>query len=216
MTIDDIKLFLPKYLSPESYTDLIQCLRDFPNPTSRFYTKQLDDQNIIFQGDGLPDLPVVHFEVNDNISSQRKPCIVLSNTCDMDLKNPRIYSTQIVYAPIFNLNIYKQSLYSSGKFPPNKIQGHIEAIKLQGYTQIIYLPACEGMEESFVFLDRMNNYPNAKIDREDISKKRFFCLDNYGFYLLVFKLSVHFCRMNERIDRNTFFDNHDVDQPLYE
>ena len=50
---DDLKRYLPKYLSAENYEMLLQELRAFPdNIDDRMYTFSLE-QNILFQGDGL-------------------------------------------------------------------------------------------------------------------------------------------------------------------
>ena len=43
------------------------------------------------------------------------PGIILSNTCDIDLQNERNFPSQIVYAPIFSLEKYRQTLINNSK-----------------------------------------------------------------------------------------------------
>jgi hypothetical protein len=55
--LDDIKIYLPKYLSEEATVSLFRELASFPdNIDSRMYTIKLKDEQTIFQGDGLSEL----------------------------------------------------------------------------------------------------------------------------------------------------------------
>lgn len=66
------------------------------------------------------------------------PCIVLSNTCDIDLQNHRNFPSQIVYAPISNLGKYTQTLQNNSKKSKEQIADHIKAIKkTRGYSNIL-------------------------------------------------------------------------------
>ena len=42
---------------------------------------------------------------------------------------------------------------------------------------------------------------NSYISREELNSKRLFSLSDYGFYMLLFKLSVHFSRIQEKVNR---------------
>ncbi len=54
MKLDDISIYLPKYLSQQSYNALITSLKDFPKVLhDKFYTTRLEDAQVIFQGDGI-------------------------------------------------------------------------------------------------------------------------------------------------------------------
>ena len=132
--------------------------------------------------------------------SQLAPALILSNTCDMDLSNNRMFPSSIMYAPIIKLSKY-QSVLSQHCYDVNKIKNHISNLKQQKITQIMYLPAKGNMEESLVFLDRIFNINNKYIDRENLKNIRLFSFSDYGFYLLIFKLSVHFSRIQEKVNR---------------
>ncbi|MCX8481216.1 MAG: hypothetical protein ORN58_04775 [Sediminibacterium sp.] len=198
MNFDDFKLYLPKYLSSESDKELFNCLKDFPcNIDKRLYSSKLFNEEILYQGDGIKDLLVINLPDN---KIDMKNCMLLSNTCDIDLINKRFFPSQIIYAPIFNLNKYNEILSKSSK-TQQQINEHILAIKKQSVTQIFYLPKNGSIDESIVFLDRINNICNTSISRKKIIEQRLFTLSNYGLYLFLFKLSIHFTRIQEKIDR---------------
>lgn len=200
MNLDDLKIYLPKFLSAESERELFEGLKNFPdNIDSRFYTSFLLQNDIIYQGDGIKNMLVVNLP-DEKI--QTSNCMVFSNTCDIDIENLRFFPSQIVYAPIFNLKKYRKMLIDSGTKTIEQVDAHINAIKEQKITQIFYLPKInEKIDESIVFFDRVLNIPNKVIDRKDLSEKKLFSLSNLGFYVFLLKLSIHFTRIRENIDR---------------
>lgn len=201
IALDDIRVFLPKYLSEESTTSLFDELTQFPlNIDSRFYSSTFSYSNHILQGDGLDGMLLVNLP-DTKIGTGK--AIIISNSCDIDLSNPRLFASSICYCPIFNLNKYEAMLKS--KYPDllgGKIPQHIHEIKSQRVSQIFFLPAGGGLrEDSFVFFDRICNCNNLGIDRTTLNSRKIFTLSNYGFYLFLFKLSIHFTRIRESIDR---------------
>lgn len=193
---------MPKFLSAKSDRELFKGLKDFPdNIDERLYTTYLHDTKIIYQGDGLNNLLVVNLPKSE---IKPVPGIILSNTCDIDLQNERNFPSQIVYAPIFSLEKYRQTLLNNSKKTKEQITDHINAIKKQEITQIFYLPKFDGkLEESIVFLDRVNNMPNTLIERDKISSNRIFTLSDYGAYLFLLKLSIHFTRVQDKVERKS-------------
>lgn len=199
ITNEELKKYLPKYLSEENYNNLLSELKSFPdNIDARMYTSFLNDE-IIYQGDGIDNMPIIDLTQSSK-ESQLAPALILSNTCDMDLSNNRMFPSSIMYAPIIKLSKY-QSVLSQHCYDVNKIKNHISNLKQQKITQIMYLPAKGNMEESLVFLDRIFNINNKYIDRENLKNIRLFSFSDYGFYLLIFKLSVHFSRIQEKVNR---------------
>lgn len=199
---EDIKLYLPKYLSYESTKGLLQEIKNFPNNINDiFYTDRLKNDEILFQGDAIKNLPVINLP---DKTIKETPSIVLSNTCDLDLANKRAFSSQVCYAPIFNFSKYIDSLIKRGTYKDTSdLDQHIEAVRKQYITQILYLPQGGNLDyEGIVFLDRINNCHNTLINREQLSLNKIFTLSNYGFYLLLTKISIHFSRLQEKIDRD--------------
>ena len=198
---DEIKIYLPKFLSDDSDKKLFEGLKKFPdNIDSRLYTNYLEDAKIVYQGDGLRDMLVVNLP---DRTINEAPSIVISNTCDIHLENTRNFSSQVVYAPIFNLEKYRTVLIKKSSKTDEQINAHIDAIRKQEITQIFYLPPLVGkIDESLVFLDRVYNYPNKLVDRENLKTRRLFTLSDYGAYLFVLKLSIHFTRIQDKVERS--------------
>jgi hypothetical protein len=203
MTLDDIQLFLPKYLSAGSKEELFSGLKDFPeNIDSRLYTTSLYETNILYQGDGIKDFLFINLP--DNTSMKLAPGIVLSNTCDLHTENLKLFQSRIIYAPILNLEKYQTNLRKQLDDKAYKVDNFIASIRKQEVTQIFYLPELPYViNESIVFLDRVLNIGNDFISREDLRERRLFTLSNYGIYLFVFKLSLHFTRLQDSVDRQS-------------
>jgi hypothetical protein len=153
---DDIRLYLPKYLSEKSTKDLLKNISEFPNNISNsLYTNALHDNNTLFQGDALKSLLVINLS-NNKIDNA--PALILSNTCDIAPNNNRFFPSQICYVPIIQLGKYKISLKTSDIYSDEQISQHIAQIKKQHITQILYLPIGGNLNyEGIVFLDRINN-----------------------------------------------------------
>lgn len=190
MNIDDIKIYLPTYLSDETQKQLFENLKNFPNPFDMFLHTSTNE---ILQGDGL----II------NIKNKNLKIMVISNSCDIDINNKRYFESFMLYAPLFSLNKYKDSLINSGLKKDN-VDNHINDIKKHKITQIFYLPSSAYSnltEDAFIFFDRITNISNNEIPRDNLKKIKIFSLNQSGFYIFLLKLSIHFTRMQERIDR---------------
>lgn len=198
--LDNIDEFLPKYLSEPSETELKEQLKRFSSngTEATIYTTRLSLVTEIFQGDGLSHIPFY-----DAVSQEVKPVnvIVLSNTCDVNLENKRLESIDVCVAPILNLEKYRNRLIYRG-YSEQQVESHISDIKRQVITHVIYLPMTDKMPyEAIVRLDKICSVDRNKISTKDIQQNRLFTLSDYGLYLFLLKLSIHFTRIKERIDR---------------
>lgn len=200
ISIEDIEIFLPKYLSSSSKKNLFDELKSFPyNIDNRLYTNDLIESDIVYQGDGFLDLLMINLP-DTRIGNAKG--IILSNTCDIDPSNDRFYPSRISYCPIFSLEKYEQSLIEEGIYNAEQVTDHILSIKKQYVSQIFYLPATGNLDkDSIVFFDAVLNCDNNIIDRSNLRAKRIFTLSDYGIYLFLFKLSFHFTRIQEGIER---------------
>ncbi len=200
LSIKDIELYLPKYLSPETEDKLFKDLSSFPdNIDDRIYISNELDPDVIYQGDGLNDLLVINLPEQD---IHKLPCMVLSNTCDINLGNKRQFRSNIIYSPIVKLDKYASLLISNGIYDAQSIESHLITLKNQRITQIFYLPIGMNLDyEGLIFFDRLVSCDNESIDRTNINEQRLFTLSQYGHYLFLFKLSVHFTRIMEGIER---------------
>ncbi len=196
----DLHDIIPKYLTAETTKTLIESLSAFPeNIDKRLYSSANIDTELLCQGDGIDDLLVVEVP---SLRTKRAPCMIMSNTCDIDPSNERLFSTSIIYTPIIKLEAYRKFLTSEGICANQVLEDHLKAIRSQRVTQIFYLPKFSAaFEEGIVFYDRLVSCASDAVDRASLSMKRLFTLSQYGHYLFLLKLSIHFTRMNEGIDR---------------
>ena len=199
--LEDIEIYLPKFLSADSKKALFEGLRQFPdNIDSRFYTNRLRNDPIVYQGDGIRNLP---FLIIPELEAQPINVTIISNSCDTDPSNIRLFRSKVVYAPILKLESYRNMLLREGVLAP-EVNNHIEAIRRQEITQTFFLPAQGQLEQdSFVLLDRLISCDNDFIDRKVLHQSRLFSLSDYGHYLFLVKISIHFCRLHEGVDRGT-------------
>jgi len=202
MKIEDIQRYLPKYLSVDSQKELFDEIKKFirNEDSYKLFTSFLLDERTIFQGDGLNGFRFYSF---DREEIKTAPGIVLSNTCDISLDNERYLPSHIMYSPLINLDKYVLMLENKG-ITKEKIENHLKSIKNQEYTSIFYLPSIQGkIEESIVYLDRISNMRNSQESTDNLLKERIFTLSNFGFYLFLLKISIHFTRIREGVDRRS-------------
>jgi len=203
---EEVKRYLPQYLSSTAQQELFKELDHFPdNIDQRIYTSQLFEEENIFQGDGIQNLLYINFP---STAIGEVPGMILSNTCDIDPSNKRLMPLRMVYTPILNLGKYEQSLIKghveTGKKSIQSINSHMFDIRKQYISHIFYLPKGGRLQnDSIIFFDRLNNCPADSIEGQELSNRRIFTLSDYGFYLFIFKLSVHFTRIRDGVSRST-------------
>jgi hypothetical protein len=203
----NIDLYLPRYLSETTKIGLLESIRQFPdNIDERFYLSRASSAiRTIIQGDGIGAMPFYHFPAQ---KAYQAPGIVISNSCDINPENERHTPINICYAPIMRLDKYYDQLIK--QYKQAKADNIIYSIRKQEMTQYFYLPKAPTLNyEGIVFFDQITNIPNPPEQHSTMIKNRVFTLSQYGFYLFLFKLSIHFTRMGEGIDRGKTFNIED-------
>ncbi|MCA0405301.1 MAG: hypothetical protein LCH39_04025 [Proteobacteria bacterium] len=151
----------------------------------------------MLQGDGWGSFSVYSFK-NSKLLSTRG--IVISNSCDISVDNKRHRAPRVIFSPIIKLSAFEKRLIDLG-IENKRIEDILSSIRRQHSTNTFYLPAEAPLEfESVVFFDDMHSMPLSDYNIE--SKSKIFTLTMAGFYLLIFKLSIHFCRLQENVIRN--------------
>ena len=196
---EKIHQHLPVYLSPQDKRKLFAEISSFPdNIDSRIYSsnpKISDD--VIYQGDIVANHPLVFLP---DTSVQEKQVFIISNTCDIDLNNRRIKSPYIVYCPIIKFEAYEK-LVSSYYESKEAINGHLTSVRKQRITSMFYLPRHGQVEESIVLFDSSNSHRLDSCHLDNMLDNRVISLGNYGFMLFLVKLSIHFTRVEEGVNR---------------
>jgi hypothetical protein len=197
--LEEIRKFLPTFLSQASENAFVDEVKYFLNNSQKrsFYTEALRVKPIIFQGDGLQDLLVINLP---DTTTKLANGMVLSNTCDISPSNERLFHASCCYAPIFSLPAYLEALRK--QYSEERVASHERDIRAQTITQIFFLPQGGKLpNEAIVFLDRIVSIANQTIDRENLSDRRVFTLSDFGAWLFTLKLSIHFCRIRDKVDR---------------
>ena len=199
---EDLKTYLPKYLSPQAQHNLFAELSQFPNNiNSRLYSFRLQNESTLFQGDGLASLWVADLP-SQAIGKAR--VMVLSNSCDIAPDNKRLLGPRLLYCPIISLAKLAAFLQNQRTIPGGlHLPGYLDGVRRQRNSSMFYLPKNERLgEEAVALLDRINNCDAQAVDIKELLSRRLFTLSDYGFYLFLFKLSLHLTRIREGVSRN--------------
>jgi len=129
--------------------------------------------------------------------------MVISNSCDIDPNNDRPIPPKISYVPLISLDKFIQ-LLKNNSISEERIRGIVESIKKQEKTNMFYLPKGAMIKEDSIAL-----FENVlSIDRDyfftEVLRKdtKIATLGNYGFYIFLLKLSIHFTRIQEAVNRD--------------
>lgn len=192
-SLESIEKHIPYYLAGKAKVALEEAFKSFPE-NIKYYSTTSED---LLQGDGCSSFQIVDIETFDR---RRIKGIILSNSCDIAPNNQRDFSPKICFAPIIRLSRYIKLLKQNG-IDNEKAQSKIDAIKSQKITTMFFLPAEDTLEEDYIaILDDVHNVP-SNIFFEAPDRQRLFSLSQVGFYLFIFKLSIHFCRLHEEVKR---------------
>lgn len=190
---DRLNKLFPQYLSEPSRENLKALLLAGKADASYYSDQAVDD---LLQGDAWNAFKFYDFETGAvrDISGA-----ILSNSCDVDIGNATTYAKRISYAPIVRLDVFL-SILQKGGVEAKKVEGLADALRRQEVTQLFYLPPSARLPECVVILSEINSQPLELFRSE--RTERLFRLSNYGFYTFLMKLSIHFTRMGEAVDRN--------------
>lgn len=192
--------FLPYYLTQGNKAALKKSLDDFKSAQRvEYFLGAKEAPEHILQGDICSGLPIINYETGEK---RFITGVILTNTCDMSPDNNRDVPAKITFVPIVNLNGYKNMLIKGG-MDVAIAESKIKSIKDQSVTNMFYVPNFfnDKNEEGLALLSDASTISYELC----IDKNKEFCrlksLSNFGFYLFIFKLSLHFCRFQEEVQR---------------
>lgn len=194
LTLDEIDSYLPTYLTKEQKEGFLRELKDFPN--CNFYMQHM--QNEVLQGDGWSGFEIFDFDTGIRRGVR---AIVLSNSCDIAPENARAMPTRITVAPLIAASKYERLLVANG-IAQSRINSIFEQLRKQLVTSAFYLPKGGALnEDHFAFLEDVHSLPTANF-LANTTRGKLYTLSQVGFYLFLMKLSIHFCRMHEGVNRS--------------
>ena len=196
---EEIRRQLPAYLlSQKGAEHALQTL--LGRASGQYYIPCSQDPytSVMLQGDGWTRLQ--RFSVKEKMHVSVRG-LVLSNSCDISPENQHDFPRRIMFSPIIRMSKFRKRL-SRASFSNDQIDEKIKAIRSQKRSNALYLPEHSSLgDECVVFLDDIHSMPVER-HREVPEKEKLFTLSMVGFYILVFKLSIHFCRLREGVERN--------------
>jgi len=189
---EQIKLFLPKYLTPSEQRELYESLNRHPEAVDNFYLTP-DFSSDFLQGDSWIGFVTINFET---LEKKTVSGVIVSNSCDIDPRNNH-FKRNILFSPLIKLSNYIRLLETSGRTDTDNIA---LSIKKQHVTNIFYLPKYgDSIDECIILLDNIYQHPLSDfITRE---KTKIITLSQYAFYIFLIKLSIHFSRFQENVNR---------------
>lgn len=212
-TLELIRTFLPKYLTPELQENLFKIVQEnFPLSTDpNLLYSRIPDVDYYYQGDCIVDIPFSSFN-EGTFETAYLNGVIVSNTCDISPDNDRIDLPNIQFASVFSLREYILTLKRKN-INEQRISSFIENLKGNRISNLFYLPEKKNgpdiiLEESFVRFDVNVTLPISIFTGDVFDKSyapqgdRLISFSNYGFYLFLIKLSVHYCRFREGVFRN--------------
>lgn len=129
--------------------------------------------------------------------------LILSNTCDIsDENNHTLNKKQCILAPIIKLSLLIEELSSNENISDEQLASFQQELKLQRITNLFYI--CDnGGDEYIAMLDKLFWFPTEELNEylENISENKIFSLSMFGYYLYLLKISFHFCRFPESMER---------------
>lgn len=192
-SLEDFKAYLPKYLTPAEKAELFEQLKLFPQ-NKNFYFDGAQEEELL-QGDGWKGFVAINF---CTLEKKVVSGIIFSNSCDISQKNRHDFSPRALFAPIILVSKYIQLLNQIR--PEADIANKISSIRRQETTSIFYLPPMpSGEGEAMVLLDDVHAHPLDHFMRNE--RSRLFRLNQFGFYVFLFKLSIHLTRFQEDVHR---------------
>jgi len=195
LNFDDIKQFMPAYLTDGEQVSLLRNItKCYPNID---YYSPRNTQEML-QGDGWTGFEIITFDTMQKISVSG---LILSNTCDIAPENPRMQPPNIVFALIINAGAFEAELREDCT-DTNRINNYMGSIRSQAVSNRFYLPKAPNMRSDYVvLLDNIHTIPREYY-LKNVNRKIHIRLSNAGFYVFILKLSIHFCRLADKVNRN--------------
>ena len=195
-SFEEISVFLPKYLSPSKQQGLFDELKRFPDKVSYYTPVATLGEDEFLQGDGWRGLIAIDF---DTLEKKAVSGVIISNSCDIAVANKHDHMPNVLFAPIVRLSGFLDILRGAGS-TDGDIEKKTAVIRRQSISSMFYLPSCANViDESIIVLDDVHRHPLKHFVGSP--RTRLFRLTQFAFYLFIIKLSIHFHRINEGVER---------------
>lgn len=195
-TLADLRILLGEDLSEGSLRDVVAELQRIQ---SGYQITQTNHAESLLQGDIYGAVGVVERRGN-HLSIEHRRAMLVSNSCDVDRRNARDLPVSVTIAPVMRLSRFRQMLLDSD-VDEDRIASIVQSLKVQELSTMLYVPVGSGVQEPLVVM--LSNVQSMSIDEFNTPlPNREAVLTARGFWLLVIKLAMHFCRPYEAVERD--------------
>lgn len=185
---------IPYYLTREAGEGILKELENYSDKTQIFLSKDIDG---ILQGDGWRGFTLYDHEAG---TTRNVRALIISNSCDIDSNNKRDIPAKVTFVPLIKLSKIEKIFRATSKSEESVAQ-KIRDIKSQKSTSFFFVPSQGVLDEDYVaWLSDIHSMPMQSFIKTT-EKQKIFSLNMTGFYLFLFKLSIHFCRFHEKVNR---------------
>lgn len=195
-TLEDVRALLGQDLAEGTLRDVVAELKHIQeghDVTRRSHPDEL------LQGDIYGGVPVV-IRADGRVDLQQKRVMLVSNSCDVAKENSHDLPVSLTVAPVLRLERFRQMLLDSGVAVAS-VDSMIQSLQVQELSTMLYIPAGPGVAEPMVVM--LSEVQAMLIDEfQAAGPSRDAVLSARGFWLLLLKLAMHFCRPYEGVDRN--------------
>ena len=204
--IEELNKILPSELTEQKKGRLQVGLAQFlklNHSEDKYYTDfyLYSSYNYFLQGDLVKELRFPIFdEKKRQYEKKYYDALLISNTCDVDEANIRRIAKKAILAKLIPLDIFVSSMEELGVEDAANI---LTQLKNQQFSNIFYLPPTVDGSEYLAYFDDLSIIEIEELNslKVDIKINRIASLDYFGFYLFIFKLSFHLCRLPEETER---------------
>ena len=147
-----------------------------------------------YQGDILPDVPLAYAGVTGGARVIRTRALMLSHGCDLPEDGTA------VFAPVLPLT--ELEAVWMGRLGRDRTRSKMASVRDNAVTTYLYLPAAGDLPDSYADLSRVAAVPGPLVDaiHARTSSAARVRLSQNGWYVLVLKLQMHWCRMERAED----------------
>jgi hypothetical protein len=204
--IEELNKILPPELTEQRKGRLQDGLKQFFKSTNlqdKFYSDfYLSSTNPFFlQGDLIKELRFPIFNSDSRLYEKLYyDAILISNTCDIDEANKRNIPKKAILAKLIPLDTFVETLH---EMEVENAANILIQVKNQLFSNVIYLPETRDKKEYIAYFDDLTiiEVEELTVLKDEITSNRIASLDYFGYYLFIFKLSYHFCRLPEETQR---------------
>ena len=194
MNPDNLEKFIPYYLTKEVKEGLKKALLEWREKPIRFYADNENPEPN--QGDGIAAVDLY----NPNTGASRAMhVVVITNSCDIAQGDTQSPYARVLVAPLIDFEKYLDTLLGLG-WNQGKIESHKTSVINQEVTTLFHIPSIPKLENKDYIIS-FNDLHSIPLSRIRESPKKIYDLHLHGFYLFIFKLSIHFCRFGEALQR---------------